>query len=173
MAQDQSLSIYEKIGFPNSYREGKESAIFADIVRKLPALDSSGKIAVLDIGLVAANCRECCIRKCAERGHALLLVDSPEMFELVNSSSYSATFPGRFPGDCKRLIRKYAGRIDAILTYSVLHYVFRGGEFSSFWTHAWASLAGRDFAYWRHSEHLRNGNGTSPQKQVSGSIGVS
>src|SRR5665213_3236592 len=38
LAKDDTLSSFEKIGFPNAYREGKETTIFADIVRKLPAL---------------------------------------------------------------------------------------------------------------------------------------
>jgi hypothetical protein len=49
LAVDPSLSCYEKIGFPNSYREGKEEAIFQDIVSKIPALTGRQKT-VLDIG---------------------------------------------------------------------------------------------------------------------------
>lgn len=32
MAQDDSLSRYEKIGFPDSYRQGKEEIILRNIV---------------------------------------------------------------------------------------------------------------------------------------------
>ena len=49
LAGDESLSAYEKIGFPNSYRHGKEELIFQDIVRKLPNLNKDGQT-VLDIG---------------------------------------------------------------------------------------------------------------------------
>lgn len=49
MANDNSLSCYEKIGFPDSYRQGKEKYIFEDILDKLPGLDTEGKI-ILDIG---------------------------------------------------------------------------------------------------------------------------
>ena len=35
LANDPSLSKYEKIGFPDSYRAGKEEAIFHDILSKL------------------------------------------------------------------------------------------------------------------------------------------
>ena len=35
LAQDASLSKYERIGFPDSYREGLEQCIFADILGKL------------------------------------------------------------------------------------------------------------------------------------------
>ena len=49
MAQNDSLSRYEKIGFPDSYRAGKEPLIFQDITSKLRALNSQGKI-ILDMG---------------------------------------------------------------------------------------------------------------------------
>lgn len=44
-ALDSSLSRHEKVEFPDSYREGKEVAIFEDIKSKLPQLISgTGKI---------------------------------------------------------------------------------------------------------------------------------
>jgi len=42
LATDATLSPYEKIGFPDEYREGYEAAIFADIVAKLAPLDRRG-----------------------------------------------------------------------------------------------------------------------------------
>ena len=35
LAEDPALSKYEKIGFPDSYRAGKEGAIFEDIISKI------------------------------------------------------------------------------------------------------------------------------------------
>lgn len=49
LARDDSLSRYEKIGFPNSYREGKEERIFLDITHKLRNLNKRNKV-VMDIG---------------------------------------------------------------------------------------------------------------------------
>ena len=50
LASDDSLSMYQKIGFPAEYRKGKEADIFKDIVQKLGLdSDSKGKI-LLDIG---------------------------------------------------------------------------------------------------------------------------
>ena len=49
MAYGNSLSFYEKIGFPDSYCQGKEKYIFEDILDKLPGLDTERKI-ILDIG---------------------------------------------------------------------------------------------------------------------------
>ena len=38
MARDESLTSNERSGFPESYRDGADGAILADIVAKLPAL---------------------------------------------------------------------------------------------------------------------------------------
>jgi hypothetical protein len=43
MAQDESLSQYEKIGFPDEYRKGNEQAIFDDILSKLDNLSAAKK----------------------------------------------------------------------------------------------------------------------------------
>jgi hypothetical protein len=48
-AKDESLSKYEKIGFPDSYREGMEENIFADIKGKLGNLCKRNKV-IMDIG---------------------------------------------------------------------------------------------------------------------------
>ena len=50
LAKDESLSKYERIGFPDKYRNGKEEFIFRDIIAKLSHLDQNEKL-VLDIGL--------------------------------------------------------------------------------------------------------------------------
>src|SRR4051812_1008682 len=75
MAEDESLSIYEKIGFPNSYREGKEELIFNDIEAKLPSLSGRDKI-VLDIGPGCSRLPLMLIERCRAQSHTLLLVDS-------------------------------------------------------------------------------------------------
>ena len=38
LAQDDTLSKYERIGFPDNYREGHEGEIYSDIVAKLSNL---------------------------------------------------------------------------------------------------------------------------------------
>src|SRR4051795_11318562 len=49
LAREDGLTQYERIGFPDSYREGFEEAIFEDLKSKLPALGAQGRT-VLDIG---------------------------------------------------------------------------------------------------------------------------
>src|SRR5690242_7687811 len=49
LANDPSLSPYEKIGFPDSFRAGREADIHRDILQKLPAMAASST-RILDIG---------------------------------------------------------------------------------------------------------------------------
>ena len=42
LAKDESLSKYERIGFPDAYRSGFEEAIYADILAKLSNLNKDG-----------------------------------------------------------------------------------------------------------------------------------
>lgn len=122
MATDDSLSRYERIGFPNSYREGKEEAIFADIRTKLPALNDAGKI-VLDIGPGCSELPLMLVELCRKQGHTLILVDSSEMLALLPDEPFATKIAAYFPR-CEELFEQYSGKIDLILGYSVLHYVF-------------------------------------------------
>src|SRR5260221_11655784 len=78
MAQDDSLSRYEKIGFPDSYREGKEERIFADIRAKLTRLEGTPGL-VFDIGPGCSELPFMLIDLCRQQGHQLVLIDSAEM----------------------------------------------------------------------------------------------
>jgi len=49
LAEDDSLSVYQKIGFPDTYRKEKEKLIFDDIVTKLDLMGAENKV-LLDIG---------------------------------------------------------------------------------------------------------------------------
>ena len=72
LATDPSLSPYEKIGFPDSYREGYEPAIFADIEAKLPPLRERREQVVLDIGPGCSELPAMVRRRCEENEHTLL-----------------------------------------------------------------------------------------------------
>ena len=50
LAGDSTLSSHERSGFPDSMREGAETAILADIEQKLPALREGRGSSVVDIG---------------------------------------------------------------------------------------------------------------------------
>jgi hypothetical protein len=139
MAEDESLSIYEKIGFPNSYREGKEELIFNDIEAKLSSLSGSNKI-VLDIGPGCSQLPLMLIERCRAQSHKLLLVDSAEMLARLPDDAFIEKFPAYYPA-AGELFDRYAGKVDVILSYSVLHYVFAESNVWEFLDRSLALLA--------------------------------
>ncbi len=122
MAKDASLSRYEKIGFPNSYREGKEHLIFEDIIAKLSLLSAKNKV-VLDVGPGCAELPTMLIDLCRRNEHTLILVDSEEMLSHLPEEPFIKKITCYYPY-CQGLFEKYLGKIDVILVYSVLHYIF-------------------------------------------------
>jgi hypothetical protein len=122
LADDETLSKYEKIGFPDTYRAGHEAAIFTDIRTKLPRLDERG-LTVLDIGPGCSDLPGMLIDLCRAQGHHLHLVDSPEMLRHLPDADFIAKRPGLFPRD-REAVADLAGQVDVMLCYSVLQYVF-------------------------------------------------
>jgi hypothetical protein len=123
LAAAEGLSCYQQIGFPDSYRAGYEEQIFLDVCNKLPALDAQGKV-VLDIGPGCSELPRLLMEQCRSRGHTLIFCDSPEMLAHLPEEAFLLKVPGRYPAEAESIFRDYAGRVDVILTYSVLHYVF-------------------------------------------------
>ncbi|MDB5815379.1 MAG: hypothetical protein JWN23_2496 [Rhodocyclales bacterium] len=130
MASDASLSAWEKIGFPDSYRQGVEQHIFADISRKLPALNATQQV-VLDIGPGCSELPRYLIDQCLRQQHRLVLIDSAEMLALLPSGQGIEKLAARFP-DCPELISSLQGRVDALLCYSVFQYIFAEANIWSF-----------------------------------------
>ena len=120
-ASDSNMSPYEKIGFPNFYREGAEAEIFDDICSKLLPLNRSG-CRVLDIGPGCSDLPRMLIEKCVANEHELHLVDSEEMLALLPDLPLIKKVAAKYP-DCPAEIAEWTGRIDAILCYSVMHYL--------------------------------------------------
>jgi hypothetical protein len=123
LAQDDALSPHEKIGFPDSYREDMEERILADLWAKVTNLASPGGLAV-DIGAGCGRLTHAFIERCRRTVETLVLIDSHEMLEDLPNDPLLLKLPGRFPDDCAAFLEKYRGRVDAIIVYSVLHYVF-------------------------------------------------
>jgi SAM-dependent methyltransferase len=126
LAKDKDASRYEKIGFPNAYREGKENLIFADIIGKLSALGASGKT-VVDVGPGCSDLPFMLIELCRQQGHRLVLIDSQEMLDHLPDADFITKIPAYYP-DCPDFFSAYAGKVDVLLSYSVLHYVFEEGN---------------------------------------------
>lgn len=126
LARDDSLSANEKIGFPESYRAGKESAILADLLAKMPVLAEQNRI-VLDVGPGCGDLARLFIDHCERHAHELILVDSAEMLahlaDKANVKKVAAYYP-----QCPEIFEQYAGKVDAIIVYSVFQYVFAEGN---------------------------------------------
>lgn len=121
LARDPSLSAHEKIGFPDSYRDGHEAAILNDIVSKLPALDEEGSC-VLDIGPGCAGVPRMLIERCARRRQTLHLVDSAEMLDQLPDAPHVHKTAAFYP-HCPDLVETLGGGVDAVIVYSVLQYI--------------------------------------------------
>jgi cyclopropane fatty-acyl-phospholipid synthase-like methyltransferase len=129
-AQDQSMSKYERIGFPDSYRQGYEASIFADICGKLSNLQAQGRH-VVDIGPGCSDLPRMLVELCASNNHALTLIDSQEMLDLLGDADFIAKVPAMYP-QCPDWIASQVGKVDVILCYSVLQYVFVDVSFFQF-----------------------------------------
>lgn len=139
MAGDPALSAHEKVGFPDSYREGYEEAIFNDIVGKLSNLQGRSKT-ILDIGPGCSGLPKRLIAHSATREHALVLVDSPEMLAHLPDGAGVTKVPGFYP-DCEESLDAWKGKFDVILCYSVLHYIFVEAGFWKFLDYSLELLA--------------------------------
>lgn len=126
MAKDDSLGNYEKIGAPDSYLVGKKDVIFQNVVANLPLLNEKERL-VLDIGPGCGDLPRMMIDLCRERGHRLLLVDSEEMLGQLPDENFILKIPAYFP-QCDSLFVNYASKVDVVLAFSVLHYVFVEGN---------------------------------------------
>ena len=129
-ALDDGLSQYERIGFPDSYREGFEPAIFADIREKLDLLDDNG-LTVLDIGPGCSDMPNMLIEHCQRHSHRLYFIDSEEMLSRLPDAEGVTKVAAMYPR-CPEFLAANLGRFDVILCYSVLHYLFVEVEFFRF-----------------------------------------
>ena len=123
LARDKSISVYKKIGFPDSYRENTEDLIFMDILSKVPKLAEKKHLNILDIGPGCSGLQKYISSICEKNGHTLLLADCPEMLELIENKNYTRKYPGFFPDTFEDIKRDSQG-IDVIICYSTFQYVF-------------------------------------------------
>ena len=131
LAKDNNLSLHEKIGFPDSYRAEKESVIFNDIKAKLSNLNKHQQT-VVDIGAGCGKLAFLIIEHCLKNKNNLILIDSAEMLAQLPDEKGLIKVPAYYPDECVSLFEEYAGKVDAVLTYSVLHYVFDEGNLFKF-----------------------------------------
>jgi hypothetical protein len=127
LAVDASLSRHEKVGFPDSYRDGKEAAIFADLRAKLPSLALAQR-KVLEIGPGCSDLPVMLADLCARNGSDLFLVDSAEMLALLPDAPHVHKLAGAFPAAIASRLDALRGQLHTIVAYSVVQYVFAEGN---------------------------------------------
>jgi 2-polyprenyl-3-methyl-5-hydroxy-6-metoxy-1,4-benzoquinol methylase len=122
LAIQEGLSRYQRIGFPDHLRAGREAAILSDIRSKLPRLDQPEAM-VLDIGPGCSDLPNLLIEHCEALRHRLVFIDSEEMLAALPDKSFLRKQPGSFPRIAHALT-EYVEAFDAIICYSVLQYAF-------------------------------------------------
>lgn len=131
LASRPDFSRHEKVGFPDSYREGKEEHIFQDIVSKLTHLSLTRK-KILEIGPGCSNLPIMLAETCKKNKSELVFVDSEEMLSLLPDEPHVKKYVGAFPDAIETQLDEITGSLDAILAYSVIQYVFTEGVFWRF-----------------------------------------
>ena len=94
----------------------------------------------MDIGSGCSELPNLLMQRAEQNSQQLILIDSEEMHALLPASATTQKLAARFP-DCPQLFESYTGKIDAILTYSVLQYVFAEGNVYEFLDKSLALLA--------------------------------
>jgi 2-polyprenyl-3-methyl-5-hydroxy-6-metoxy-1,4-benzoquinol methylase len=122
LATEEDLSPNERVGFPDSYREGRQDAMLQDIRSKLPNLDTPGR-QVVDIGCGCGDLVFGLISLCKEMGHFHYLVDSDEVLARLPDDPHIRKVSGRFPQESAESLLDLAGKADVVIAYSVVHHV--------------------------------------------------
>ena len=124
LASRSNISKFEKIGFPDSYRDGHESAICEDIVEKLQLRVKKNQ-ELLDIGSGCSDLPSHLLKIAQENSHSLTLLDSEEMHQNLSMAvrSGSKQVSAQFPY-CPEFIYEHQSSFDSILCYSVIQYPF-------------------------------------------------
>ncbi len=131
LANDSSLSRHEKVGFPDSYREDKEGDIFRDMSEKLQTLALPDKN-ILEIGPGCSELPILLSHHCEKNNSRLIFVDSQEMLSHLPKATHITEYAGAFPSAMGNDFEKWTGKIDAIIAYSVIQYVFMEGNLWEF-----------------------------------------
>jgi hypothetical protein len=140
-ANDPSLSLNEKCGFPEALRRGRSADIFRDIRTKLTLLEDPG-ISICDIGAGCSELSHHIVAMTARNRQSLTVIDSPEMLSLLPSAPHVTKIEGPFP-HCLQAGAHCVGPFDAILAYSVAQTVFEEGNLFGFVDSAMRLLAAR------------------------------
>lgn len=120
LAKDTTLKSYEKVGFNDIHRKDSELNIFPDIKDKLNLIENNGII--LDIGCGCSKPVLDLIEFCELNNRKLILIDNKEMLNNIDDGNFEK-IDCEFP-NCKDFLKEYEGKIENIVSYSVLHAVY-------------------------------------------------
>ena len=96
LAKDNSLSKYEKIGFPDSYREGYEEVIFEDICNKISNIKLENTT-VLDIGPGCSDLPNILVDQSRDKRQSLIFVDNAEMLAHLPDEPFIKKIEAMYP----------------------------------------------------------------------------
>ena len=130
LANNNALSRHEKVGFPDSYREGKESIIFSDILSKMRSLERKNIVAI-EIGPGCSRLPLMLADHCLLKNGDVHFVDSDEMLKHLPEAQHIHKWPGCFP-KISKLFEQMNNKVDSIIAYSVIQYVFSDGNLWEF-----------------------------------------
>ncbi|WP_163833039.1 SAM-dependent methyltransferase [Spartinivicinus ruber] len=130
LALSNELSSHEKVGFPDEYRKGREEEIFSDIRTKMRSLNRDNIVA-LDIGPGCSQLPLLLGNLCQQQSGDVHFVDSKEMLDLLPNAPWIHKWARCFP-DVPELFEALTGKVDSIVVYSVIQYVFAEGNLWDF-----------------------------------------
>jgi 2-polyprenyl-3-methyl-5-hydroxy-6-metoxy-1,4-benzoquinol methylase len=127
LASEESLSLHERIGFPDAYREGYEDVILDDMRAKATNLDREGG-AIVDVGCGCGVLTNSLVQFCDRMRHSVTLVDAEEVLRRLPEGPNIHKVPGRFPVEAARALEDRKGSVDVVIAYSVLQYVVQDSD---------------------------------------------
>lgn len=127
-ANNPKLLPNEKIGFPEVYRKGKDQAILNDIELKTGFLSQCNQ--VLDIGIGCGTLALKMVEACEQKDVELHVIDSKDMLNHLPDRNITK-HPGFFP-EMPEFLNVFSNYFDAVIVYSVFHYVFKHGDIYGF-----------------------------------------
>lgn len=133
LALDKRLEDSERVGFPPSYRQGREQLIYEDIASKVTNLDLDEQI-FLEVGSGFSRLTEEFILRLSEHRTQMVFSDSEEMLAHFPKHPLLTLVPGPFPDNWGALA-EWHGRAGAVLCYSVIQMVCKSGDVFDFLDH--------------------------------------
>jgi 2-polyprenyl-3-methyl-5-hydroxy-6-metoxy-1,4-benzoquinol methylase len=140
LAVEEGLSVHERIGFPDAYREGKEEAILADLKSKAANLEIPER-RVVDVGCGCGALAQRLIDYCSAMEDDLVVVDAAEVLAQLPDVPHMRKVAGRFPQETAPALADLPGQADVVIAYSILHYVALDSNPFDFLDRALALLA--------------------------------